>query len=342
MDGTRQEQNAAPGGTADGSAPDGVAADGARPEPGAAAGGAAPAGRRVTVVGEVLVDLLWRAGAREVLPVPGGSPANVAVGLRRLGCPATLVTAWGDDPPGELVAAHLSGTGLDVRRAPTTSGRTTVALAHVDRTGSATYDFIAAWDPRELPVPPDTAVLHTGSLATVVEPGADRVLEVCRWLHGSPGRTVAADLNVRPGVQPDRTAYREACLRLATVTDVLKASDEDLAWLYPAVPAEEAARTLLAAGPRIVVVTRGARGALAVTAGTRAEVPAPPVDVVDTVGAGDAFQAALLDAVASGAPLTTAGEITAVLNRCTAAAALACARPGADPPTRAALDAVTG
>ncbi|MCX2971854.1 MULTISPECIES: carbohydrate kinase family protein [Streptomyces] len=297
--------------------------------------------RRVTVVGEVLVDLLWRAGAPHLTPHPGGSPANVAVGLHRLGRPVTLVTAWGDDPPGELVAAHLRRTGLDVRRAPSASGRTTVALAHLDRAGSASYDFIAAWDPVKLPVPPGTAVLHTGSLAAVVAPGAERVLEVCRHLHGTPGRTVVADLNVRPGAQPDRTAYREACLRLAAVTDVLKASEEDLGWLYPGVRVEEAARTLLRAGPRLVVVTRGADGALALTAERRVRVAAPRVEVVDTVGAGDAFQAALLDAVAED-PAGLTARLDAVLGRCAVAAALACTRAGADPPTAAEVTARTG
>ncbi|MFP3989715.1 PfkB family carbohydrate kinase [Streptomyces sp. E11-3] len=304
---------------------------------------------RVTVVGEVLVDLLWRYGARQVEPVPGGSPANVAVGLHRLGRQATLVTAWGDDAPGAMVQAHLEGQGLDVRRTASASGRTTIALAHLDAEGSASYDFLAAWDPTDLVVPDDTAVLHTGSLAVVVEPGASQVLRLCRALHGAPGRAVVADLNVRPQVQPDRDAYRAACLRLAGVTDVVKASDEDLGWLFPDLEPVAAARLLLAAGPRLVVVTLGGDGALAVTADTEVRVGAPEVAVADTVGAGDAFQAALLDALAAHAagsadvpfplPLSPEG-LVAVLTRCAAAAALNCTRVGADPPSGAELDAV--
>ncbi|UCM91277.1 carbohydrate kinase family protein [Streptomyces marincola] len=294
-------------------------------------------GTRVTVVGEALVDLLWRSGAREAHAVAGGSPANVAVGLHRLERPVTLVTAWGEDPPGALVREHLAETGVEVRRVRAESDRTTVALAYLGEDGAATYDFVAAWDPAELPVPEDTAVLHTGSLAVVIEPGASRVLDLCRAQRRA-GRTVAADLNVRPAVQPDRDAYRAVCLRLAGAVDVLKASDEDLGWLWPGRPAEEAARELLAAGPALVVVTLGGDGAFAVTAEGGARVTAPEVEVVDTVGAGDTFQAALLDAVAErGGPPVGREALTEVLARCAAAAAITCTRRGANPPTRADL-----
>lgn len=294
---------------------------------------------RVTVVGEVLVDLLWRSGERGVTPLPGGSPANVAVGLRRLGRPTTLVTTWGEDPPGELVRDHLTATGIDVVRAASPAGRTTLAMAYVDREGSASYDFLASWDPEHLAVPPDTSVLHTGSLATVIEPGASRVLELCRDLHALPGRTVVADLNVRPAVQPDRLAYRKACLRLAGVTDVVKASDVDLSWLFPRLDPAEAARVLLAEGPRLAVVTLGAEGAMAITRDTVVRVAAPRVAVADTIGAGDAFQAALLDSVAASGVPAASERLSEVLTRCVTAAAINCTRVGADPPTRAELDA---
>ncbi|MEO3752152.1 carbohydrate kinase [Streptomyces sp. B6B3] len=297
---------------------------------------------RVTVVGEALVDLLWRVGAREAHAVPGGSPANVAVGLHRLGRPVTLVTSWGDDAPGELVRGHLAATGVPVRRAPTaptSRGRTMVALAYLDEEGAADYDFLASWEPLELPVPEDTAVLHTGSLAVVIEPGATRVLDLCREQRGR-GRTVVADLNVRPAVQPDRDDYRAAAGRLAEAVDVLKASDEDLAWLFPGLGVVAAARELLARGPRLAVVTLGGDGALAVTGEREVRVGAPAITVKDTVGAGDSFQSALLDALAERAePPTAPAELAAVLSRCTAAAALTCTRVGADPPTRAELDA---
>jgi fructokinase len=304
---------------------------------------------RVTVVGEVLVDLLWRAGATEVVPVPGGSPANVAVGLRRLGRPSTLVTTWGEDPPGARISEHLTSSAVEVRRLAGASGRSMVALAYIDGAGSATYDFLAAWDPQRLSVPEDTTVLHTGSLAVIVEPGASAVLRLCQEVGSRPGAAVVVDLNVRPAVQPDRDAYGAACLRVAAVADVVKASDEDLAWLFPGLEPAEAARSLLAAGPRLVVVTLGGEGAFALTSDTLVRVPAPAVTVADTVGAGDSFQAALLDAVAAcgGQPRadgrhplpSTDEQLRAVLVRCVTAAAINCTRIGANPPTAGELEA---
>ncbi|MEZ0067018.1 fructokinase [Streptacidiphilus sp. MAP12-20] len=300
-------------------------------------------GRSVAVIGEALVDLVWPNGSTTLSAHAGGSPANVALGLQRLDRPVTLVTTWGDDAPGALVAKHLAAAGLRVRRAPDASGRTMIALAHVDRgTGAADYDFLTAWDPVELPLEPEVTLLHTGSLAVVVQPGATRVVETCAAFRSEPGRAVSVDLNVRPAVQPDRDAYRSAAERIVRVADVVKASDEDLGWLWPDRTPEEAARALLELGPRLVVVTRGGAGALALTDRHRAEIPAPQVTVVDTIGAGDAFESALLDGLfgSEGVRLPeSAAELTALLRRCAAAGALACTRAGAQPPTREELAA---
>jgi fructokinase len=300
------------------------------------------AGRRIVVVGESLVDLVWHTAAGTVRPSPGGSPANVAIGLHRLGRPVTLVTCWGDDPPGALVAEYLAGTGLDVLRAPTMSGGTTVALAYVDEvSGSATYDFLTSWAPDRVPVGEDTALLHTGSLAVVVAPGAEQVLQACRRLHGRSGRAVAVDLNVRPAVQPDRAVYRTAVERLARVADVVKASDEDLSWLWPGQDPAASARTLLGYGPQLVVLTRGPDGATGFLPGAEVSVAAPRVTVADTIGAGDAFQSALLVGLFGPHPdgATTVRipsgpqELEQVLRDCVVAGALTAARHGAQPPT---------
>ncbi|OEV05607.1 PfkB family carbohydrate kinase [Streptomyces oceani] len=310
-----------------------------------------------TVIGEVLVDLVWRTGASTIVPIPGGSPANVAIGLHRLGRPTTLATCWGDDPPGSLVAEYLRDTGLPVRRATSGSGRTTQALAYVDGdSGAATYDFLAAWDPQRLSIPPEVRLLHTGSLAIVVQPGAEEVLNACQEVRGRDGGAVAVDLNVRPAVQPDRAAYRRAVERVATTADVIKASDEDLSWLYPGDSPEEAARQVLGqSGARLFVLTRGASGATGYLAAADAEegsvsevtVPAPAAAVVDTIGAGDSFQAALLAALLTD---SGSGEACAVrlpsdatglrdvLLQAVTAGALACGRAGAQPPTREELD----
>ncbi|PBC70167.1 fructokinase [Streptomyces sp. TLI_235] len=303
------------------------------------------------VIGEVLVDLVWRTGCESLAALPGGSPANVAVGLHGLGRPVTLVTCWGDDLPGALVRSHVRATGLPVVRAESASGRTTLALAHVDTaTGGATYDFLASWDPLSLPLPPDATLLATGSLAVVAEPGASRVAAACREFRSRPGAAVAVDLNVRPGVQPDRAVYGRAVERIAATADVVKASTEDLAWLFPDRAAGAAARELLGLGPRLVVVTDGANGATAYTGGTEVSVPAPAVRVVDTIGAGDAFQAALLAGLlrqdADGRHQVQVPEdrdgLEQLLRRAVAAGALACERAGAHPPGLDQLEAALG
>ncbi|MFC8427988.1 carbohydrate kinase [Streptomyces sp. NPDC057253] len=290
------------------------------------------------VIGEALVDLAWHTGGAHVVPHPGGSPANVAVGLHRLGQPAALMTCWGDDPPGDLVSAHLDSIGVTVHRLPSASGRTTIALAYLDdATGSARYDFLAAWDPQDITLQEGTTLVHTGSLAAVVEPGATRIVETCHAHRSHPGRAVSVDLNVRPAALPDRDAYRARVERLVAAADLVKASDEDLAWLYPDLTPEAAARALLALGPRLAVITRGAQGATALTAHHEITVPAPPVHVVDTIGAGDAFQACLLDTLLQPDGTlhipATAAELESALRRCVTAGALTCARAGAQPPT---------
>jgi fructokinase len=296
------------------------------------------------VIGEALVDLAWRTGSARVSPHPGGSPANVAVGLRRLGRQATLMTCWGDDPPGELVRAHLDSTGVEVHRLNSASGRTTIALAYLhETTGSARYDFLATWDPVDIPIPPQTTLIHTGSLAAVIEPGATRVIEACRTLRSNPNHAVSIDLNVRPAALPDRDTYRRRTERLVAAADLVKASDEDLAWLYPHLTPEAAGQALLTLGPRMVVITYGAQGATALTTQHRITVPAPKTHVIDTIGAGDAFQACLLDTLLQPDGTvhipTTPTELQTALSRCVTAGTLTCARAGAQPPTREEITA---
>lgn len=304
----------------------------------------------VLVIGEVLVDLIWRTDDTErITPYPGGSPANVALGLRRLGVPATLCTCWGDDPAGRLIEAHLQRAGLDVQRVRSASNRTTIALAYVDpASGGATYEFLPAWDPGPIDIAEDVTLLHTGSLAGVIGPGADRVQEACRHVRAKSGGTVAIDLNVRPAALPRPDAYRAAADQLVGYAHVVKASDEDLEWLYPGLDPVDTARALLNLGPRLAIVTHGSRGATAVTARHRVEAAAPVVEVVDSIGAGDAFQAALLDALlgygrAPGGAVRipeTPEELRELLEYCVIAGALACTRAGAEPPTREEIKAL--
>ncbi len=305
---------------------------------------------RFVVIGEALVDVVPAPeGARDL---PGGSPANVAITLGRLGHTPTLVTSLGEDARGGLVRGWLEASSVDVVSAPTASGRTSSATVRLDETGSATYEFDLDWDlPAGLLASQTEGadVVHAGSIATVLDPGADAVEAA---LVAARGRAlVSFDPNARPSITPDVAAVRERVERIVAACDVVKVSDEDLAWYYPGVTPLEAARRWAATGPGLVVVTLGGDGALAVTADASRDavtIPGVKVDVVDTVGAGDTFMGALLDALASlGAHGAGAREALDALTReqveealrwSARAAAVTVSRAGANPPTRAELE----
>ncbi|MFD0330882.1 PfkB family carbohydrate kinase [Streptacidiphilus monticola] len=220
-------------------------------------------------------------------PYAGGSPANVAYGLARLGRPIALLTQLGDDPMGRLVRRHLegAGTGADGRSA----GGDADGDRLLDGRGHASYEFAVAWsldpDGPTAPVLPSARHVHLGSIASVMEPGASAARRLLRALRES-GATVSYDPNVRPALFGERKAGIAAVEECVALSHLVKASDEDLEWLYPGVPAAEAAARWLALGPRAVIVTRGGDGAFAVTAEGSLHADAVPTTVVDTVGAG--------------------------------------------------------
>ncbi|MFJ7910874.1 carbohydrate kinase [Kitasatospora sp. NPDC096204] len=283
----------------------------------------------VLVIGECVADIV-RSGAAPDRVHPGGSPANVAYGLARLGRPATLLTELGPDANGRLIRRHLESAGVRVRAAEV--DRTPSAVVELDGQGRARYTFDIRWtlpptEPAEAP-----AAIHLGSIAAVTEPGAASVRALVeRWR----GRAqISYDPNVRPALMGDRAEAVRRVERWVALSDLVKAGDEDLAWLYPGERPEVVAERWLALGPATVAVTLGAEGAFARTAdGGRAEAAARPVPVADTVGAGDSFMAAFLHARAAGAGLATC------LTHAVTAAALTVARPGANPPSAAELAA---
>ncbi len=301
------------------------------------------------VVGEALVDLVGQRGSRTFVAHPGGSPANVALGLARLGHPVTLLTRLGADPFGEMVTSHLQASGVRVDGDPRPGTRTSLAVATL-AAGSATYDFRIEWDVGDLgPLPAMARCLHTGSLATALAPGSGRVVELLERERRQGRATISYDPNVRPALLGTPEQARPGIEHVVALSDVVKVSDEDLAWLYPGRPDEDIARDWLGAGPGLVVVTRGAAGVLAVTARVMVEQPAMPIELVDTVGAGDSFTAGLLDGLAGAdllggdrrEALAAVGEamLRSVLKEAGRVAAITCSRPGSDPPTRAELDA---
>ncbi|MFF3956095.1 carbohydrate kinase [Streptomyces sp. NPDC001890] len=300
------------------------------------------------VIGECVADIVRLPGAAEQVH-PGGSPANVAYGLARLGHGATLLTQLGPDDDGRLIRDHLAGAGVEVRTDGATAPTPSAAVT-LDAAGRAEYTFDITWTlgPVSLDRPPHH--VHTGSIAAVMEPGAATVLAAVESMRTAA--TVSYDPNVRPELMGDHESAVRRVERCVALSDVVKASDEDLEWLYPGQDPERVAERWLATGPALVLVTRGGDGALAVLPGGRVTVDALPTYVVDTVGAGDAFMSGTLHALAGHGLLGADGRerlrsldrarTADVLRHAAASAAVTVARAGANPPDgvelRAALD----
>lgn len=257
----------------------------------------------VLVVGEALVDVV------QGRPYAGGSPANVAVALGRQGVPVTLATRLGDDEYGALVRRHLEASHVKVLAAP--AQRTSSATATLDGTGAATYEFDVEWEPiLDLP---KADIVHLGSFSAL--------------LGDPPTGTLSYDVNVRPALMPAKPQQRVE--QVAARATIVKASNEDLDWLYPERTWEESAQALLKLGPAVVWVTRGAGGAVGFTARGSVEVTASKVQVVDTIGAGDTFSAGLIAGW-----LQWGDDWARVGAHAAALAASTTSRPGADPPWR--------
>lgn len=306
----------------------------------------------LTVIGEALVDVVQRSSGIEAHV--GGSPLNVAVGLARLDHPVQFIGRYGKDAYGDSVAAHLRSSSVMVPLPPDEKP-TSVATARIDDDGAATYAFDLTWElpglAGRLPLMLQGAtLLHTGSIATFLEPGAAEVLAAVE--HAHPNSTISFDPNCRPSIITDVEYARTQAERFVALADVVKASDEDLEWLYPGVDPTESARRWLSLGgeegPALVVVTRGSRGPWGITRACETEVPAPSVNVVDTVGAGDSFMAGLLSAIVDhgldGAQnrgelrAMPAEMLAAIMEHASRAAAVTVSRAGANPPTRAELN----
>lgn len=300
------------------------------------------------VVGEALVDLVGQRGGRAYAAHPGGSPANVALGLGRLGVPVTLKTHLGRDAFGEMIRKHLEASGVRIDTGHADGVSTSLAIATL-AAGIAAYDFRIDWDLGDLgPLPVETRCLHTGSLATVLAPGKDGVVELVRREHERGRVTVSYDPNVRPALLGDPEAAGPDIEALVALSDVVKVSDEDLRWLYPGRADEEIARAWLAAGPALVVVTRGGAGVYAVAGDVELRREAVPIELVDTVGAGDSFTSGLLDGLhradllggarRTGLAAVDRATLEDVVDEAALIAAITCSRAGADPPTRAELE----
>lgn len=301
------------------------------------------------VVGEALVDIVERRDGTRA-EHPGGSPANVALGLARLGHRTGLLTRIGDDERGRAIRDHLTSGGVRLVDGSVTAAATSTAKAVLDERGVATYEFDIDWRLPDGAAAAGVAAVHTGSIAAFLQPGGDQVLDLVA--RASARATISYDPNARPRLMGDAGAARERVERIVAGCDLVKVSDEDLEWLLPGVAPADVAERWQRLGPAVVVVTLGDKGALARSRGGGVEVAAPQVDVVDTVGAGDAFMSGTLDFLARAGLLgpdrrpdlaaVDAGTVTGMLQHAVRVSALTCTRAGAQPPTRDELDAWPG
>jgi len=285
------------------------------------------------VIGEALIDEVTLPDG-SIARTPGGSPFNVAVGLSRLGVNASLLAHLGDDDDGSLLAERLAADGI--AEAGERHGSSSVAHATLARDGAATYEFRVAWDPH-----PETARLarewthvHVGSFSAFRD--ATRAL-LTRVLSERAAPLVTFDPNIRAALIGARDEVRRRALDLARASHVVKLSDEDADWLFPGAPLDDVADRLLAAGPALVAVTRGGDGSILTAADERVSLTAPHAEVVDTIGAGDSYMAALIAHVLRHGLPRTAPDIEATGTYAQNAAAITVGRRGADPPTAAEL-----
>jgi fructokinase len=296
----------------------------------------------IAVVGEALVDLVVAPDA-SVTAALGGAPFNVARTCGRLDADVAFVGALSRDRFGEALLAQLEHDRVDIGSVVRVDAPTTLAAAEVDGRGAATYRFYLAGTSAPslatVALPAATSAVVTGGLALVLEPLAQAVVDAVLALPGDP--LVIVDVNCRPAVVSVRDEYLARIDAVLRRTDVVKVSDEDLGYLFPGDGSLDAGRVLLERGPRVVLLTAGGEGVTILTADGTTHVPVPSVDVVDTIGAGDAFvggvvswwrahrlgRDALVDQGLLGEAVRAAGVVASV----------ACTRRGADPPWREEL-----
>jgi len=278
-------------------------------------------------------------GGGERVPMVGGGPANTAKAIARLGHQTLFIGGISTDDYGKAIEEELVGSGVDLSLVYRGEKATALAIATINDAGlakydfelegTASFDFDLSWLPKGEP-----DVIHIGSVATMLEPGASELL---KWIS-TKSAPVIFDPNVRPSIQGDKDHYRAAVDRWIEKSSIIKLSEDDLTWLYGG-GEEEIVSSWLARGVAIVVVTRGERGLCAYLPGAFIEVPAVKIELVDSVGAGDTIGAVLVEGVLQRGIAVLRGDVLrSVLERAAKAAAITCSRAGANPPTREELE----
>ena len=303
-----------------------------------------PANGQVIVVGEALVDLVARNDGT-ISATPGGGPFNTARALGRLGVPTHFLGSVSNDRFGREIASALEGDGVVFDNALVTDRPTSLAVAELDERGAASYRFYFEGTSAEriesdkalAALPAHVCAVHAGSLGLVLQPLAETVEAVVTKFAGNA--LVMLDPNIRPSILRDHASYLARLQRVMALSDIVKVSEEDMQFLAPDRPPLDAARALLGLGPRLVLLTLGARGAVALAQFGTCPVAAPAVAVVDTIGAGDIFSGAWLARwFELGQSLDNRDAVCEATSFACRVAALSCTHKGAVSPTRSIIE----
>ncbi len=293
---------------------------------------------QVWVTGEVLIDLIPDGSERK--PIIGGGPANTAKALSKLGINTQFIDGISTDEYGQMAKSELVALGVKLDYVKYSDLPTCLAKVSLSDSGSASYEFViqntATFDftPDWLPNPQSErpALLHIGTLATAIEPGASVLFE---WTQSvAKVAPIVFDPNIRSAVISDRQQYLMQVERWVSISSSVKVSDEDLKWLYPTLEIDHVINNWLAKGPSLIVVTYGDKGLAGYRQGEKVSVNAVKVLVADTVGAGDTVGAILVEAIVKDGLDTLSGvRLEMMLKRAAKAAAITVSRSGANPPT---------
>jgi fructokinase len=301
--------------------------------------------------GEALIDMLPRetvAGEAAFAPYAGGAVFNSAIALGRLGAPVEFFTGLSSDLFGDVLRASLAASNVGVTYANVSARPTTLAFVKLTN-GQAKYVFYdegtAGRMLTEADLPalgPRVEAMLFGAISLIPEPCGSTYEALMAREHAR--RVTMLDPNIRPGFIPDAAAHRARMMRMVAMADIVKLSDEDLAWFGEAGSIDDIARRWLGLGPKLILLTRGGDGATGYTSRHTVHVPTRRVDVVDTVGAGDTFNAGILAALHEAGLLTKAAiadlsesQVEAALSLGVRAAAVTVSRAGANPPWRREL-----
>jgi fructokinase len=293
---------------------------------------------QVWVAGEVLIDLILEGADRK--PIVGGGPANTARALARLGIDTQFIDGISTDQYGQMAKNELLTAGAKLDYVKYSDKPTCLAIVSLSESGSATYEFVientatfdftSEWLPN--PQTDRPSLLHIGTLATIIEPGASVLSD---WAQSvAKFAPIVFDPNVRPAVMSDRKQYVAQVERWVEISSAVKVSDEDINWLYPSLEIDQVVNNWLTKGPSLIVVTYGNKGLVGYRKDEMVSVEAVKVKVADTVGAGDTVGAILVEAIVKDGLDSLAGSrLETMLKRAAKAAAITVSRVGANPPT---------